>query len=110
MKRTVWALVLFSAVSFPALAGEIYGKVVANGKPPAAGTTVGATCAGAEYPAKPVTPAGEYHIVAGKSGPCTITVATGGQSATLDVVSYDDPVQCDIVLTTQGGKLTARRK
>jgi hypothetical protein len=110
MKRTVWALVLSSAVSFPALAGEIYGKVTSNGKPPAAGTTVGATCSGSDYPAKPLTPAGEYHIVAGKTGPCTLTVTSGGQSATLDVVSYDDPVQCDIVLASQGGKLTARRK
>jgi hypothetical protein len=110
MKRTVWALVLFSAAAFPALAGEIYGKVVAGGKPPAAGTTVGATCSGADYPAKPLTPAGEYHIVAGRSGPCTLTITSGGQSATLDVVSYDDPVQVDIVLTSQGGKLTARRK
>ena len=110
MKRTVWALVLLPLLSVPALAGEIYGKVTSNGKPPAAGTTVGATCGGAAYPPKPVSPAGEYHIVAGKSGPCTLTIASGGGSATLDVVSYDDPVQCDIVLETKDGKLTARRK
>ena len=110
MNRTVWALVLFVLACVPAAAGEIYGKVVSNGKPAPAGTTVGATCGGAAYPPKPVTPAGEYHIVAGKSGTCTLQIASGGQSTTLDVVSYDDPVQCDIVLETQGGKLTARRK
>lgn len=110
MTRMVWALVLSALASFPALAGEIYGKVTTNGKPPAAGTTVGATCGGATYPPRPVDASGGYHLVAGKSGPCTLQIASGGQSAALDVVSYDDPVQCDIVLETKDGKLTARRK
>jgi hypothetical protein len=33
-----------------------------------------------------------------------------GQSANLEIATYDDPVQVDIVLETKDGKLSARRK
>jgi hypothetical protein len=45
-----------------------------------------------------------------ESGKCTLTVAYKGQSASLEVVSYDDPVQMDLVAETKDGKLAARRK
>jgi hypothetical protein len=37
-------------------------------------------------------------------------VTQKGQSASLEVVSYDEGAQADIVLETKDGKLTARRK
>ena len=97
-------------LSSPAMAGEIYGKVTQGNGPAAAGTTVGAKCGDADYPARAIDKGGSYHIVAGKTGKCTLTVTANGQSATVDVVSYDDPVQADIILETKDGKLSARRR
>jgi len=31
-------------------------------------------------------------------------------TASVDIASYDDPVQCDLVLESKDGKLTVRRK
>lgn len=97
-------------VSSPASAGEIYGKVLQGNAAAAADTTVAAKCGDAEYAARAVDRSGSYHIVAGKTGKCTLTVTAKGQSATVDVVSYDDPVEADIVLETKDGKLSARRR
>jgi len=94
----------------PAAAGEIFGRVLQGNAPAAAGTTVAAKCGDADYAARPVDRSGNYHIVAGKTGKCTLTVTAKGQSATVDVVSYDDPVEADIVLDTKDGKLSARRR
>ena len=94
----------------PAAAGEIYGKVTQGNGPAAAGTTVAAKCGDADYAARAVDKGGSYHIVAGRTGKCTLTITANGQSASVDVVSYDDPVEADIVLETKDGKLSARRR
>ena len=96
-------------VPSPASAGEIYGKVLL-GNAAAADATVAAKCGDAEYAARPVDRSGSYHIVAGRTGKCTLTITAKGQSATVDVVSYDEPVEADIVLETKDGKLSARRR
>jgi hypothetical protein len=113
--RAIAAAGLFglAAASFfpsPVAAGEIYGKVLQGTAPAAQGTTVAAKCGDADYPARAIDKSGSYHIVAGKTGKCTLTVTANGQSATVEVVSYDDPVQADIVLETKDGKLSARRR
>lgn len=105
------AIALGGALFTPAaFAGEIYGRVLMGSAPAAAGTTVGAKCGDAEYPAKPIDGKGTYHIIAGKTGKCTLTITAKGQSATVDVVSYDEPVEADIVLDAKDGKLSARRR
>lgn len=105
------ALAIGAALCAPAaFAGEIYGRVLQGSAPAAAGTTVGAKCGDAEYPAKPIDGKGSYHIVAGQTGKCTLTITAKGQSATVDVVSYDEPVEADIVLDAKDGKLSARRR
>lgn len=105
------ALVLGAALAGPAaFAGEIYGRVISGNAAAPAGTTVAAKCADADYPAKPIDAKGSYHIIAGKTGKCTLTITMKGQSATVEVVSYDDPVEADIVLDTKDGKLSARRR
>ncbi|HET8946198.1 MAG TPA: hypothetical protein VFQ07_04385 [Candidatus Polarisedimenticolia bacterium] len=104
------ATALGAALVAPAaFAGEIYGRVLA-GNAPATGATVAAKCGDADYPARPVDAKGTYHIVAGKTGKCTLTITSKGQSATVEVVSYDDPVEADIVLDAKDGKLSARRR
>ena len=105
------ALALGAALFAPAaFAGEIYGRVLSGNAAAPAGTTVGAKCADADYAAKPIDAKGSYHIVAGRTGKCTLTITMKGQSATVEVVSYDEPVEADIVLDTKDGKLSARRR
>ena len=74
------------------------------------GSSYDTTSTDADYPARAIDKGGSYHIVAGRTGKCTLTVTANGQTATVDVVSYDDPVQADIVLETRDGKLSARRR
>jgi len=49
-------------------------------------------------------------LVLNEAGKCALTVTQLGQSATVDVVSFDDAVQADLALSVEGGKPGARRR
>jgi hypothetical protein len=100
--------ILVLAVS-AASAGEVFGKIL-EGSAPAAGASVSAKCGAKAYPEVKADKAGSYHLVLAEAGKCTLTITNKGQSASLDVVSYDDPAQVDVVLETKDGKLVAKRK
>lgn len=109
--RTLPTLVLTAlAYAAPALAGEVYGKIAAGSASVGEAATVAAKCGAKAYPAAKTDKAGSYHLALAESGKCTLTVSYKGQSASLEVASYDDPVQVDIVLETKDGKLAARRR
>jgi hypothetical protein len=108
MKKLLVALVLLTAL--PMWAGEVYGKITAGGASVGAGVDVEARCGAKSYPAVSTDKSGSFHLVVTETGKCTLTVTQKGASASLEVVSYDDAVQVDIVLETKDGKLTARRK
>ena len=117
MRRAVlysFAPIMLSAalclVPFPAHAGEIYGRVMMGNAPAGDGATVTVRCGDAEYGPKPVGKGGAYQLIAGQSGKCTLTVTHKGQTASVDVVSYEDPVECNVVLEMKDGKLAARRR
>jgi hypothetical protein len=110
MKKLIALLLVALAATSLAAAGEVYGKIVADGNPVGEGTTVSAKCASKSYPAVPTDKAGSYHIVLDETGKCALTVTHKGQSAEVGIVSYDDAVQVDLVLEVRDGKLTARRK
>jgi hypothetical protein len=97
---------------FPAMAtaGEIYGKITSGGAPAGDGTEVSAKCGGKAYPAVRTDKAGSYHLVIQESGKCTLSIATKGGSASVEVVSYDEAAQVDIALEMKDGKLAARRR
>jgi hypothetical protein len=93
------------------LAGEIYGKIEKAGAPVGQGAvTVEAKCGDASYPPVATDKSGSYRLVAERSGKCTLTVKHEGREANLDVASYDDPVQIDLVVEVKDGKLAVRRK
>jgi hypothetical protein len=93
------------------LAGEVYGKITDGSAPVPEGTEVSVKCGGKAYPAVKTDKAGSYHLVTAEGGKCTMTIQKGALSASVEFASYeDDAVQCDIVLETKDGKLTARRK
>lgn len=104
---TAWALALIASV---ASAGEIYGKVSFNGAAVGEGATVAARCGAKAYPAVKTDRTGTYNLVVAETGKCTLTVTHQGKTATVDVASYEDAAQADIVLEFKDGQLTARRR
>jgi len=108
-KLFVCALLLAATASV-ATAGEMLGKITTGGASVGEGATVAAKCGGKNYPAVKTDKSGSYHLVLAETGKCTLTVGYKGQTATIDVASYDDAAQADLVLESKDGKLTARRK
>jgi hypothetical protein len=112
MKKTTRTTTLALLLALPTLAsaGEVYGKITSGGAAVGEGVEVAAKCGAKTYPAVKTDKSGSFHLVVAEKGKCTLTVTQNGQSASLDVVSYDEGAQADVVLETKDGKLTARRK
>jgi hypothetical protein len=110
MRKLLMTCAALCTVPSLALAGEIYGKITFNGAAVGEGTEVAATCGAASYPAVKTDKTGTYNLVVAEAGKCTLTVTHKGETATLDVASYEDAAQADIVLETKDGKLAARRR
>jgi hypothetical protein len=98
------------ACAAPALAGEVFGKIAEGSAPVGEAATVAAKCGAKSYPAAKTDKSGAYHLALAESGKCTLTISYKGQTASLEVASYDEPAQVDIVLETKEGKLAARRR
>ncbi|HEU5182284.1 MAG TPA: hypothetical protein VFW45_15975 [Candidatus Polarisedimenticolia bacterium] len=90
-------------------AGEVYGTITEGGKPVGEGVAVEAKCAQGAYSAK-TDKSGTYHLVTKENGKCQLTVRYKNQSPGIDVASYDEGVQVDLVLESKGGNYTVRRK
>jgi hypothetical protein len=110
LKKIAVVLTLGFALSTGAHAGEVMGKITSGGASVGEGATVAAKCGDKQYPAVKTDKAGAYHLVVQETGKCTLTVGLKGQSATVEIVSYDDAAEADLVLEVKDGKLTARRK
>jgi hypothetical protein len=109
MRRHALLAVLLLVPSL-ATAGEIYGKITEGTASVGEKATLSVKCGGTAYPAQKTDKSGSYHLVVKESGKCSLTVAYSGQSASLEVVSYDDPVQLDLAVESKDGKLSVRRK
>ena len=111
MKKKIGTFLAVAVLSgSAAYAGEILGKVTSGAASVGEGATVEAKCGGTAYPAVKTDKNGAYHLVVKETGKCTLTIGHKGQSASVEVVSYDDAAEADIVLEVKEGKLTARRK
>jgi len=110
MTRRITAAAL--GLSLPALAsaGEIYGKITMNGTAVGAGTEIAANCGSSAYPPVKTDKSGTYNLVVNEVGKCKLTVTHEGRSASVDVASYEDAAQADVVLEDKDGKLAARRR
>jgi hypothetical protein len=105
-----FAAVALIALSSVAEAGEIFGKINLNGAAVGEGVTVAARCGEKVYPAVKTDRSGTYNLVVTETGKCTLTITHQGKTATVDVASYDDAAQADIVLELKEGRLAARRR
>ena len=110
MRKISFVLFLLLVVPTIASAGEIFGKIIASGSPVGENATVEMKCGKRTYPAVKTDKSGSYHVVVEETGKCTLTVSWNKQSASLELASYDDAIQADLVLEVKGGKLTVRRK
>jgi hypothetical protein len=108
MRRTIAALFLLFAS--PALAGEMYGTITEAGKPVGEGVVVEARCGQTSYPGVKTDKSGTYHLVVQEKGKCTLTVRHKSQTPTIEVASYDEGVQIDLVLEQKEGSYTLKRK
>lgn len=102
-------LLLFASLSL-SRAGEVFGKIVAGTASVGDAASVAVKCGEKDYPGVQTDKSGSYHVVVRETGKCTLTVSHAGQSASLGIASYDDPVQYDLVLETKDGKLSVRRR
>ena len=110
MKDLAISFAFLLALPSLASAGEIYGKITSGATAVGEGTEVTAKCGAKTYPAVKTDKTGSYHLVVAETGKCMITVMQKGASASVEVVSYDEGVQADIVLETKDGMLSARRR
>jgi hypothetical protein len=110
MTRRIGLAGLFVVLPQFVCAGEIYGKITLDGTPVGEGTEVEAKCGAKAYPPVRTDKTGTYQLVVAETGKCTLTITHNGQSAAVDVASYDDAAQADIVLEAKDAALTARRR
>ncbi|HUD70847.1 MAG TPA: hypothetical protein VMQ62_02695 [Dongiaceae bacterium] len=110
MSARLAALAATMFLAAPAVAGEVYGKITFNNASVGADASVAAKCGSKVYPGGKTDKGGGYHLALAESGKCSLTVAFKGQAATLEIASYDDPAQVDIVLEMKEGMLAARRR
>ena len=110
MKKLAVVSILFACATTLVSAGEVLGKITSGGASVGEGAEVSAKCGGKSYPSVKTDKSGTFHLVIAETGKCTLTITHKGQAATVDVASYDDAAQVDLVLEAKDGKLTARRK
>ncbi|HEY3176914.1 MAG TPA: hypothetical protein VGK94_14250 [Candidatus Polarisedimenticolia bacterium] len=91
-------------------AGEVYGKIVEGASPVGEAADVAAKCGVKAYPAVKTDKTGSYRMLLAETGKCTMTVKYKQQTASLEIASYDDSTQVDLVVTMKDGKLSVRRK
>src|ERR1041384_5902185 len=108
-KRLASALIVITALTSAALAGEVYGKVTEGGSGVSEAGTLTAVCGAKSYPPVKTDKTGSYRIVLTETGKCTMNVTYKGQSASLGVASYEDASQLDLILELKDGKLCVRR-
>lgn len=93
-----------------AVAGELYGTITEGGKSIGEGVAIEARCGDKAYPAVKTDKSGSYHLAVQETGKCTLAVAYKDQAPSLEVASYDEGVQVDLVIEAKDGKYTLRRK
>jgi len=109
MHRLLGSLaVLLLAAS--AVAGELYGTITEGGKSVGQGVAVEVKCGDKAYPEATTDKSGSYHVTVQETGKCNLAVLYKDQAPSLEVASYDEGVQVDLVIEMKDGKYTLRRK
>jgi hypothetical protein len=102
----VLGLLTFAAEAF---AGKIYGSIMEGGKPVAQGVKVEVACGTNTYTAQ-TDAYGAFNLFAMAKGKCMLKVLYQGQMPSIEVNSYDNAVQYDLILEKQGSQYMLKRK
>ena len=109
MKKLLVLAAAASLLPLAATAGELFG-IVKQSSGVVEGADVTASCGDKTYGPVKSDKKGSYRLAIAQTGKCTLTVSHGGKSATMNVVSFDNATQTDVVLTVGAdGNLTAKR-
>jgi len=109
MKRQFIFFLLVLGLAASAFAGKIYGSITEGGKPVAQGVKVEVTCGSNNYDAQ-TDPYGAFNLFAMDKGKCMLKVFYQGQTPSIEINSYDNSVQYDLILEKQGANYTLKRK
>jgi hypothetical protein len=110
LRGTLAVATLAVAFASTARAGEMYGSVSEGATKLGAGVVVEIACGGKQAGSTQTDKTGTYHLDVAGTGKCQLTVKHKDQAASIEVVSYEEGAQVDLVLEVKDGKLTVRRK
>jgi hypothetical protein len=109
MRRRYLVLPLILGFAIQAFAGKITGSIIEAGKPVAQGVKVDVTCGTNNYSAQ-TDANGAFNLFAMAQGKCVLKVTYQGQTPSIEINSFDGPVQYDLVLEKQGSQYALKRK
>ena len=109
MKRLIIFLLLVFGLEAQGFAGKIYGSITEGGKPVAQGVKVEVTCGTNNYDAQ-TDSYGAFNLFAMDKGKCMLKVFYQGQMPSIEINSYDNSVQYDLILEKQGANYALKRK
>ncbi|MBI4528839.1 MAG: carboxypeptidase regulatory-like domain-containing protein [Deltaproteobacteria bacterium] len=107
MRALMVLLVLVVMGSESALAAQIYGSLVQNGKPVPGIEVYVVDCAGCQAKTDAY---GSYRIYIPTSGKFTLKVRYGSGELSHLIYSYNNPVRYDFELVNQAGQYVLRRR
>ena len=108
MRASFIIFVLILVAPHLADAGHVYGTLRANNQP-VAHVSGQINCGSMSYGVR-TDQHGSYSIYIPQKGRCTLCIPYGGQVATHDLYSYDNPVRYDFDLIRQGAGYILRRR
>jgi hypothetical protein len=109
MRKTVSAGLFGLALAAGVSAAELHGTISENGKPLAQGVAVKLECPGASASGA-TDQFGGYSIKINATGDCKVSVNYKGSSSSLPVTVYEKPSRYDLVVKSEGGKVSLVRK
>jgi len=92
-----------------ATAGEIFGTILAGGKPAPKGTKVEVICGQKSYTSASDA-YGSFRLFVPEKGKCTLKVYIDKQSPSIDITSYEKSTRCDISIEHKDGRFSLKRK
>lgn len=106
MKRIL--LLILTASPMTAVGGEIFGTLSLDGAP-LANTPINVSIAGETYSTQ-TDEGGRYRLYVPQGGRATMAVGTGEQSASIEIFSSQRSVRYDLILGSENGEMSLRRR
>jgi hypothetical protein len=107
--RLLVCLLAIGLLSSAAIAGEIYGTILDDGKAVPEGVKVEVIVAGKSY-AGVTDKLGTYHVFAAEKGKGKLSIPHNSQKLAADVFSFDKATRYDWIIEIVEGKPALKRK